>query len=52
MNGDNGVTCVPWLLHRSRIVGNELQNFGALERDPLPQFFVNTDSRGVEVEWN
>jgi len=35
-----------------RIVGNELQNFGAGWGYSLPCFFINVDSGGVEMEWN
>jgi hypothetical protein len=52
MNGENDVTWGTWVLRWLRIVGNELQNFGAPERDPLPRFFVNIDSGGVEMKWN
>jgi hypothetical protein len=39
-------------LRWSRIVGNELQNFGAGWAYALRCFFINIDSGEVEVEWN
>ena len=52
MNGENDVTWGTWVLRWLRIVGNELQNFGAGWGYPLPCFFINVDSGGVEMEWN
>ena len=52
VRGENGLACGPWLLRWSRIVGNELQNFGAGWAYALRCFFINIDSGEVEVEWN